>query len=80
MDIELHLAVWNEVKEHILGSDRTDAAEDFVRVLIEHGADADKIAEYAIDDAVKSALKEYTTIEDDEDEGYTSDLDEYEYD
>ena len=79
MNIEINLHVWNELKEHII--DREEAAEDFVRVLIEHGALADKIVEYAIDSDVKSALKEYTELEDDEDndDRYFDDLDEYEY-
>ena len=67
MDLELHLLVWNELKEHFAGNDAEEAAEDFIRVLIEHGADADEIAEFAIDDEIKEALKEYTDL-DEEDE------------
>ena len=67
MDIELHLQVWKELREHFTGNDTVDAAEDFVRVLIEHGADAKEIAEYAIDAEVKSALQEYIELEVDED-------------
>ena len=74
MDIELHLLVWNELKSHLTGNDANEAAEDFVRVLVEHGADAEEIAEFAIDDEVKSALKEYIELEDDEEEIDEDDL------
>jgi len=63
MDIEVNLLVWNEIKEHILSSDRTEASEDFVRVLVEHGADINDIAEYAIDSDIKKALLEYGDLE-----------------
>jgi len=84
MDIELHLQVWNELKEHIIDIDKQEAAEAFIRVIIEHGADADDIAKYAIDAEIKSSLLEYTELEEDEDEDnvddrYFDDLDEYEY-
>ena len=78
MNIELHLHVWNELKEHIIDIDKAEAAEDFIKVLIEHGADADEIAEYAIDDEIKKALLEYTDLEEDEDFD-DNDLEEYEY-
>ena len=68
MDIELHLQVWKELRNHFTGSDSDVAAEDFVRVLIEHGANADDIAEYAIDDEIKTALMEYTELEEDDDD------------
>lgn len=66
MDIELHLQVWNELKEHIISADRTDASDDFIRVLIEHGADANKILEFALDDELKESLSEYIEVEEEE--------------
>ena len=78
MDIELHLQVWKELRKHFTGNDTEDAAEDFVRVLIEHGADANEIAEFAIDDEVKSALQEYIEFEED-DEDFDDEFD-MEYD
>ncbi len=68
MNIELHLQVWNELKPHLVGGDLDQAADDFVHVLIEHGADATEIATYAIDSAVKKALQEYVELDIDEDE------------
>lgn len=76
LDIELHLLVWNELKEHIIETDASEAAEDFVRVLVEHGCDADEIAEFSIDSDIKNALLEYTDLDDDELED-DEDIDEY---
>ena len=66
MDLELHINVWKEMKEHFSGNDAKDAAEDFVRILIEHGASADEFSEYAIDSEIKNALLEYTELDEDE--------------
>jgi len=79
LDVETHLQVWKELKPHLIGGDVEAAAEDFLRVLIEHGADADEIATYALDDALKLAIQEYVEIDEDEFEG-EQDQDEYEYD
>ena len=76
MDIETHLQVWKELKPHLIGGDVDAAAEDFMRVLIEHGADADEIATYALDGALKLAIQEYIEIEEDFED---TDIDEYEY-
>lgn len=66
LDIELHLQVWKELAEFFTGNDSGDAAEAFIRVLIEHGANAEEILEYAIDDDVKLALQEYVEVDADE--------------
>ena len=79
MDLELHLLVWKELREHFTGSELQDAAEDFVRILIEHGADAEKISEYSIDTEIKEALKDYIEFEDDDIDEFDEDEDEYNY-
>jgi len=66
MDLELHLGIWNTLSEHIIVTDQADAAEDFIRILIEHGADAEDIAEFAIDEHIKDALSEYIELDEDE--------------
>ena len=65
-DIELNLHIWRELKSHLIGGDVQAAAEDFVRVLIENGANAEDIAQFAIDAEVKLALAEYIELDADE--------------
>lgn len=77
MDLDLHLQVWQELKPHLLGADINESAEAFIKVLIEHGADAEEFTEYSLDDALKLALQEYIEIEEDE---VDEDVDEYEED
>ena len=78
MDIEIHLQVWEELKPHLIGGDVEAAAEDFLRVLVEHGADAAEIAKYALDSQLKLALSEYTDVDEDHDPHH--DTDEYDHD
>jgi len=78
MDLELHITVWNELKEHFVGDDTKHAADDFVRTLIEHGADATQLGDYSIDSYLKSALSEYIEHDEDESDDYYED-DDYEY-
>ena len=63
MNLEVTLLVWHEIKEHIIAGDRSEAAEDFVRVLIEHGAEVDDITAYGIDNDIKKALRDYGEVE-----------------
>ncbi len=79
MDLELSLNIWNTLRPHLIGDGIVrEAADDFVHVLIENGADAEEIAEYAIDSALKSALLDYAELEvDEEDE---DDYDELNFD
>jgi len=72
--IEVYLQIWKELKPHLMGGDLESAAEDFVRVLIENGVNAEDVTEFAIDKEIKLALAEYIDLEDeefeDEDEEY----------
>lgn len=56
LDIELHLQVWKELKPHLIGGDIQSAADDFIHVLLEHGADANEIMTFAVDSDIKVAL------------------------
>lgn len=73
-DIEIHLQVWKNLKPHLIGGDVAAAAEDFIQVLIENGADAVVIAEYAVDEELKLALRGYVELDEEE---FDNDIDEY---
>jgi hypothetical protein len=69
-DIELVLQIWKELRPHILANDRTDAAEDFIHTLLEHGIDANEIMTFAVDSELKTILRDHADDEhfDDEEE------------
>lgn len=62
-DLEVHLEVWKALKTHLISSDVEAAADDFVHVLLEHGADANEIVKYAVDSDLKEVLKDYADEE-----------------
>ena len=62
-DIELLLQIWKELRTHILSGDRTEAAEDFIHVLMEHGVDANDIMEFAVDSDLKLILRDHADEE-----------------
>lgn len=63
LDIEVHLQVWKELKPHLIGGDVIAAAEDFIQVLLEHGIDANEVMKYAVDNDLKSVLREFADDE-----------------
>ena len=63
LDLEVHLQIWKELKPHLMGGDVTAAADDFIHVLLEHGADANEIIKYAVDSDLKTVLREYADDE-----------------
>lgn len=67
-DIELLLQIWKELKPHILSGDRTDAADDFIHVILEHGVDANEVMTYALDSDLKSILRDHADEEHFDDE------------
>ena len=73
-NIEIHLQVWKNLKPHLIGGDVESAADDFIQVLIENGADATDIAEYAVDEELKLALRGYVELDEEE---FDNDIDEY---
>jgi hypothetical protein len=70
MSVELSKEIWSELKRHINTTDRDDAAETFVSVLIDNDVSADEIrAVFKYDNDVKKALVHYLKDHDvDEDE------------
>ena len=71
--------LWYEIKRHIPPSDRAEAAETVVAVLINNDEDADDIQNaFKGDRDIKQALLEYLDTEkgyDDEDEEYDEEED-----
>ena len=77
MNIETHLQVWNALRPHLAGADIQAAAEEFINVLIEHGANASDMTEYALDKELKIALLDHTdNVDVDDDDDFYED-DEY---
>lgn len=76
MSLELNLEIWEVLQEHI--PDTKDAADDFVALLIEHGIDAEKIADNSMNEDIKNALIDYVDVTiDDGEEGEEEDDFEY---
>jgi heat shock protein HspQ len=67
-DIELLLQIWKELRTHILSGDRTEAAEDFIHVLMEHGVDPNNVMAFAVDQDLKSILRDHADEEHFDDE------------
>jgi len=73
--LELHLEIMEIMLEHIV--DHKGAIEDFVQVLVEHGYDAEEIADSTQNEEIKKVCTDYSDeVEIDEEE----DDDEYEWD
>ena len=62
-DIELLLQIWKELRTHILSGDRTEAAEDFIHTIMEHGVDPNDVMEFALDSDLKSILRDHADEE-----------------
>ena len=62
-DIELLLQIWKELRQHILAGDRTEAAEDFIHTIMEHGVDPNDVIQFAVDSDLKSILREHADEE-----------------
>ena len=77
-DIELLLQIWKELRPHILSGDRSDAAEDFVHTLMEHGIDPNDVMEFAVDGDLKSVLRDHVSDEHFDDEAGFDDEDDEE--
>jgi len=69
-NLELSLQIWKELKPHLISGDITEAADDFIHVLIENGFSPNEIIEYAVDEELKLALRGLADDEhfDDEDD------------
>jgi hypothetical protein len=60
-----------------MGGDLAAAADDFVHVLVEHGADANEILKFAVDADLKIALQEFADEEAFAEEEEDEDEDDY---
>ena len=80
MSVELSKEIWAELKRHINVTERADAAETLVSVLIDNDVDADDIKSvFKSDSDVKAALAHYIKDhqddedDDEDDDGYIDD-------
>ena len=75
MSLELANVIWNELKRYIPQTDRSDAADAIVMVMIDNDIDAEDIRnEFKYDSDIKSALQSYL----DDNEEYIDEEEEYE--
>jgi hypothetical protein len=85
MSVELSKEIWAELKRHINITERAEAADTLVSVLIDNDVDADDIKSTFKSDAdVKSALASYIKDhqddqDDDEDDSYDDDEEDEDY-
>jgi hypothetical protein len=80
MSVELAKEIWDEIKRHVNVTDRDEAAETLVSVLIDNDCAADDIkAVFKSDSAVKSALAHYLKDHENDDDDY-EDEEDFEYD
>lgn len=79
MSLDLINNVWLEIKRHVPETDRVDAAETLINVLIDNDFDLDDIRdEFKRDNDVKRALQNHLddhSEDEDEDEDYDDDYD-----
>ena len=67
MSLDLHLEIMEVMLEHI--PDHKDALEDFVAKLVEHGYDAEEIADATTNEEIKKECTDYSDeVEVDEEE------------
>jgi hypothetical protein len=81
MSVELSKEIWSELKRHINTTDRDEAAETLVAVLIDNDVSSDEIRSvFKYDNDVKKALvhylKDHEIEEDEEDDDDYDDDDE----
>ena len=69
MEFDLVNEIWNELKQFIIATDRSDAAHSLVSLLVENGFSGETIKEHLGDDRdIRSALSLYLEDDDDDDE------------
>lgn len=70
MSLDLHLEILDIALEHT-SDHSTDCIEDVIQLLVEHGFNAEEIADATTNDEVKHVLQDYTEeveVDDKEDE------------
>ena len=77
MAIDLVYEVWQELKRHISQSDRTEAADNLINLLIDNDYDAEQIRDtFKSDNDIKRALQSFLDdAEEDLDEEEEDDYD-----
>jgi len=76
MAVDLVYEIWQELKRHITTTDRAEAADSLVNVLIDNDYDADQIRDaFKSDTDVKRALQSF--LDDSEEELNEEDEDDY---
>ena len=76
MAVDIVYEVWQELKRHITTTDRAEAADSLVNVLIDNDYDADQIRDaFKGDNDVKRALQSF--LDDADDEQDDEDEDDY---
>lgn len=76
MAVDLVQEVWQELKRYIGPSDRSDAADTLINLLIDHDYDAEQIRDaFKGDNDIKRSLREYLEedAEMDDDDPYDDD-------
>jgi hypothetical protein len=71
MSVELAKEIWDETKRYLISTDRAEAADTLVSIMIDHDIDAEEIKEvFKRDVDVKAALEHYLDqgVDYDEDE------------
>ena len=77
MAVDIVHEIWQELKRHITATDRAEAADSLVNVLIDNDYDADQIRDaFKGDNDVKRALQSF--LDDTEDD--IDEEDDYSYD
>jgi len=82
MTLELVSEIWSELRRYVNTTDRDDAAECMVSVLIDNNIDADEIkSAFKTDSEVRRALTTYLQNHDDDEdeEDYADDTDDDDY-
>lgn len=81
MNLNFITEIWEAVTQHMTASDRSDAADSLINLLIDNDYEADDIKEaFRGNRDILGALKDYTdSVEVEEDyEDYDEDQDDYE--
>lgn len=81
MSVDLASEIWNGIKRYINTVDRSDAAEDFVGILVDNDCDPEDIKEtFKGDTHIKNALAGYINSDEEEYEEEFDEDDDYEED
>lgn len=85
MNLDLAFEIWTELKSYLTPSDRNDAADSIVELLVNNDYKADEILEsFRTDKEVKRSLnaylKDHEEVQDDEEDDIDDFLDDFDDD